>query len=87
MPVKKSAEKALRQSKKRMARNLKAKRGIKELTKRTLKAVETKNVEDMKKYSASAIKAIDKAIQKKVLKKNTGARRKSALMRKANSVK
>lgn len=87
MPVKKFAEKALRQAKKRMGRNLKVKRGIKDLTKKALKAVDAKNVEDVKKYSASAIKAIDKAIQKKVLKKNTGARRKSALMRKVNSIK
>ena len=87
MPAKKSAEKALRQSKKRMVRNLKIKRTVKDLTKKSLKAIDAKNVEDIKKYSSSAVKAIDKAIQKKVIKKNTGARRKSSLMKKVNAVK
>ncbi|MFH1029965.1 MAG: 30S ribosomal protein S20 [bacterium] len=87
MPVKKFAAKALRQSKKRMVRNLKVQREIKDLTKKTLKALNVKNFEEAKKYSASAIKTIDKAIQKKVLKKNTGARQKSVLMKKVNAVK
>lgn len=87
MPVKKFAEKALRQSKKRMVRNLKVKRTVKDLTKKTLKALDTKNEQEAKKQSLDAIKAIDKAIQKKVIKKNTGARKKSVLMKKVNAMK
>jgi len=86
MANKKSAKKALRQSKKRALLNFKVKRGIKSLTKSTVKAVIAKSDEDAKKYSVAAIKTIDKAIQKKILKKNTGARKKSVLMRKVNGM-
>ncbi|MFH0853959.1 MAG: 30S ribosomal protein S20 [bacterium] len=87
MPVKKFAEKALRQSKKAMVRNLKVNRTIKDLTKKALKSIDAKNIEEAKEHSSGAIKAIDKAIQKKIMKKNTGARQKSALMKKINNIK
>lgn len=86
MPVKKNAIKSLKQAKKRAIKNFKAKRDIKDLSKKVLKAIEGKNTEDAKKFSASAIKLIDKATQKKILKKNTGARKKSFLMKKVNAV-
>jgi len=86
MANKKSAEKALKQSKKRALLNFKVKRDIKSLTKSAVKAVITKSDEDATKYSVAAIKTIDKAIQKKILKKNTGARKKSALMKKVNGL-
>lgn len=85
MPVKKNAIKSLKQSKKRAIRNFKAKRDIKDLSKKVLKAIEAKNIEDVKKFSATAVKLIDKATQKKILKKNTGARKKSFLMKKVNA--
>lgn len=84
MPIKKAAIKDLRKSQKRAIRNEKNKKSIKLMIKKTLKAIDNKNKEDIKKYSALAIKAIDKAIQKKILKKNTGARKKSFLMKKIN---
>lgn len=87
VPGKKSALKALKQSKKTAVRNLKVKRAVKNLTKKTLKAIDAKNGDEMKKYFLSAVKAIDKAIQKKVIKKNTGARKKSVLMKKINKAK
>ncbi|MFH0856746.1 MAG: 30S ribosomal protein S20 [bacterium] len=87
MPVKKNASKALKQSQKRAIKNFKAKKEIKDFSKKVLKAIDAKNTEDIKKYSALAIKSIDKATQKKILKKNTGARKKSVLMRKVNSIK
>ncbi|MFC1612795.1 30S ribosomal protein S20 [Patescibacteria group bacterium] len=86
MANKKSAKKALKQSKKRAFLNSKIKRNIKSLSKDTVKAVISKNDENAKKYSFEAIKVIDKAIQKGVLKKNTGARKKSALMKKINGM-
>lgn len=85
MPIKKSAIKALRQTKTRTLRNLKVKRNIKDLVKQSNKLIEAKESTAVEKVKA-AVKSIDKAIQKKVLKKNTGARKKSRLMKKLNKV-
>jgi len=85
MPIKKAAMKALRQAKKRTRRNLKVKRNVKELVKQSTKLIETKGAEATQKVQL-AIKAIDKVVQNKVLKKNTGARKKSRLMKKLNKL-
>ena len=85
MPIKKAAMKALRQAKKRTWRNLKIKRNVKELVKQSTKLIEAKEAEATQKVKL-AIKAIDKAVQNKVLKKNTGARKKSRLMKKLNKL-
>lgn len=83
MPIKKAAYKALRQAKKRTARNTSIKRGIDFLKKKSLGAIEKKEKE-AEKLVRDFSKAIDKAIQKKILKKNTGARMKSQIMKKFN---
>lgn len=85
MPIKKSAIKALRQNKARAWRNLKVKRNLKDLVKQSTKLIEIKDKNAAEKVK-SAIKAIDKAMQNKVLKKNTGARKKSRLMKKLNKL-
>ena len=85
MPIKKAAMNALRQAKKRTRRNLKVKRNVKELVKQSTKLIEAKEAEATQKVKL-AIKAIDKAVQNKVLKKNTGARKKSRLMKKLNKL-
>jgi len=85
MPIKKAAIKALRQAKTRTWRNLKVKRNVKDLVKQSIKLIEAKEAEAAAKTKL-AIKAIDKAIQNKVLKKNTGARKKSRLMKKLNKL-
>jgi len=85
MPIKKAAVKALRQSKTRAARNLKAKKHIKDLVKKSKTLIEKKEAQAATKVK-EAIKAIDKAVQKKILKKNSGARKKSRLMKKLNSL-
>lgn len=87
MPQKKSAAKALRQSKKLAAHNKAIKDNIKTLIKKTKKAIEAKENDKALELVKSAIKAIDKATQKKIIKKNTGARKKSRLMKKVNSSK
>jgi len=80
MPQKKHAIKAIRQSDKRYAVNHSAKENIKYLTKQTLKLAESKDAASDDKLKAT-IKAIDKAAQRKVLKKNTAARKKSRLIK------
>ncbi|MEY4723828.1 MAG: Ribosomal protein [Candidatus Parcubacteria bacterium] len=85
MPIKKSAEKALRQTKKRTIRNQKVKESIEFLRRSVRKALESKEVKEAQELAKAAIKAIDKASQNKVLKKNTAARMKSRLTLKVNA--
>lgn len=83
MPVKKSALKALRQADKKTSRNNARKRTVRKLTKTSLAAIEKKEADALKKVQATC-KAIDKAVQKGTLHKNTGSRKKSRLMKKLN---
>ena len=69
MPIKKSAIKALRQSKKKANANLKVKKQVKDLVKKTKALIEQKE-KDAAAKAKEAIKAIDKAVQKKILKKS-----------------
>ena len=86
MPVKKAAFKHLRQTEKRTLKNKKVKENIKFLTKKCDKAIEAKVKEKAQELVKSIIKSIDKAIQQGILKKNTGARKKSRLMTKVNKL-
>ena len=87
MPIKKAAMKALRQSKKRLAKNLKVKVKIKDLVKKSQKFLGLKQETEAVAKLKEAIKAIDKATQRKILKKNAGSRKKSRLMKKLNLLK
>ncbi len=84
MPNTKSAKKELRKSKKRYIYNKNIKETIKYLIKKTRKAIEAKKVEEAKEWAFKAFKALDKAAQKGVIKKNTRDRKKSRLHRKLN---
>ncbi len=86
MPIKKASFKDLRQSKKRMARNLKIKNSLKKNLKGAQKLLETKKINEAQKIIKQAIKEIDRAISKGIIKKNTGGRKKSRLMKKLNSL-
>lgn len=79
MPVKKSAFKAIRQDKKKAARNTKAKSDIAALIKKINKSVAAKDSAKASDWLKQAVKKIDKAAQKGILKKNTAARKKSRL--------
>lgn len=85
MPNKKSATKALKQSVKRAVRNFKVKRAVKDIIKDSKKLIETKEKQAAEKVK-QAVKLLDKAAAKKVIKKNTAARKKSRLMKKLNSI-
>ncbi len=84
MPNKKSAVKELRKSAKRAIRNYKIKKTIKDAIKDSKKLLEAKEKSAIDKVK-EAIKVLDKAATKKVIKKNTAARKKSRLMKKLNS--
>lgn len=83
MPIKKSAMKELRKSKKRALRNKQVLDSIKSLIKKSRKEIEagSDKAADLIKQT---IKALDKAAQHKVIKKNTASRKKSRLMRLSN---
>jgi len=87
MPTQKASFKHLRQTKKRTVVNKQIIENIKYLIKKCQKAVETKDKAKAEEFMKKAIQAIDKAVQKKLLKKNNGARKKSSLAKKINSLK
>jgi len=83
MPNIKSAIKELRKSKKRFEANIKVKEDIKNLIKKSRKMIESKD-EKAKEMVYNTLKAIDKAMQKGIIKKNNGNRKKSRLHKKLN---
>ncbi len=86
MPIKEAAIKALRQTKRRSLANARIKRVIKNRIKDTQKVIDTGKVEEALKTMKAAVKAIDKAVSKKVITKNTGGRRKSRIMKRINTL-
>lgn len=78
--------KALRQNKKVAVKNYKTKANIKDLIKKSRKLIEAKEQSASQESVKRAIKAIDKAVQNKILKKNAGSRKKSRLMNKLNQL-
>lgn len=79
MPIKKAAKKYIRVTKRKNLRNKTVKGIFKNAVKKTQEAIIADKTEDAKKWLKVAVKALDKAAQKKVIKKNTAARRKSRL--------
>lgn len=79
----KSALKELRKAVKRTAHNNDVKENITWLAKQARKSIEAKK-DDAKELVAKTEKAVDKAVQKGIMKENTGRRRKSRLMKKFN---
>jgi small subunit ribosomal protein S20 len=87
MPISKSAKKFMRSSEKRRVRNLLVKKKMKTLTKNTLDQIKEGNLKEATKYAGEAVKAIDKASQKKVIKKNKASRKKRQLFRNLKNLK
>ncbi|MEK7203333.1 MAG: 30S ribosomal protein S20 [Patescibacteria group bacterium] len=83
MPNKSSAKKELRKNVVRYARNKKIKDNLKDLVKKSRKTIEAKDVK-AKELVSQTLKALDKAAQKGVIKKNTANRKKSRLQQKLN---
>ncbi len=83
MPNTKSAKKELRKGSKNAAYNKKIKDSLKNLLKKSIKAVEAGDAK-AKDLVAQSLKALDKAAQKGIIKKNTKNRKKSRLHNKLN---
>lgn len=85
MPNLQNAKKALRQSKKRAARNLVVKNTYKQALKTLRKAVEA-GEKDVTEKVRLAQKALGKATKRGVLKENTASRKLSRMMKRVNAV-
>ncbi len=86
MPNKKSAAKELRKTVKRTAANKQVSKKFKVLIKDNLKKIKAGDQqvrEDFKK----TVQALDKAVKKGIMKKNTASRKKSRLAKKVNTLK
>lgn len=81
MPIKQAAKKALRQSVKRRARNIKRKQAVKSVLKQIKDLVGQGKKQEAEKLLPLAYKNIDKALKKKVIKPNTASRKKSRIAR------
>jgi len=81
MPIKKSAKKALRSSKRKKVFNLRYKRNIENSTKKFKKLVSGGNLKEAQEFFKNVQKALDKAVKHSYIKKNTAARKKSRLSR------
>ena len=84
MPITKSAKKALRQSKRKQAQNIKRKGAFRVLVKEFRKAVTAKEFDKAKELLPRVYKALDKAAKGKTIKKNKASRLKSRLTRSVN---
>jgi len=83
MPNAASAKKELRKSSKRQLRNSKIKNNLKDLIKKSRKAIEAKDA-SAKELVVKTLCALDKAAGKGVIKKNANNRKKSRLHKKLN---
>jgi len=81
MPIKKSAKKYLRASKKRAAKNLQTKKAFRDAVKKLRELVASGKINDAKKMFPSVQKTLDKAAKVGVITKNTAARKKSRLVK------
>ena len=84
MPIIKSAKKALRQSKKREAKNKVVKRELKKAIKGLRQASQAKDSKKVEELMPMIYKKIDKAAKRGLIKKNTASRKKSRLSKAVN---
>ncbi|MDP2655146.1 MAG: 30S ribosomal protein S20 [bacterium] len=79
MAITSSAKKAIRSSAKKHVFNMRRQKTLTDATKSLLKALSKKDVTGAEKLLPTAYKAIDKAMKRGVIKKNTAANKKSRL--------
>ncbi len=90
MPLTTSAKKALRNSKRKRVFNVKKKELLNKAIKQVKKLVAGKKMKEAMAFMPEVQKIIDKSIKTGLLKKNTGARKKSrisAMIKKINAGK
>jgi small subunit ribosomal protein S20 len=77
----------MRQSAKRRVRNRVVRATTRTQVKQANEVIAQSNVADAEKATIAAIRALDKAAEKGIIKKNNAARRKSRLMKKLNALR
>ncbi len=82
-----SSEKAMRQSARRRVRNRVVRASSRTQVKQANEVIGGGNTADAEKATVAAIRALDKAAEKGIIKKNNAARRKSRLMKKLNALR
>lgn len=87
MPTQKASFKHLRQTKKRTIKNRAEQERMKSAIKKVQRATDAKQGADIATLIRAAVQAIDKAAQHGVVKKNTAARKKSRIMRRAHALR
>ena len=81
MAITSSAKKAIRASARKRIFNVRRREAVYKTTKAFFKHLSSKKVSDAEKLLPQAYKAIDKAMKRNVISKNTAARKKSRLAR------
>lgn len=84
MPNIKSVVKDVKKSRSNRLRNIAAKSAIKTYVKKAKGLIEAGEPEQVQSAVKQAVSIIDKAVERGIIHKNAGARRKSRLMRQAN---
>jgi len=84
MPNIKSAAKRVRVTRKRTLRNASIKSALRTTIRRFEEAMASANLDNAKVALQKAIKALDKAVTKGIVHKNTAARKKSRLTKRFN---
>jgi small subunit ribosomal protein S20 len=85
MPQTNSAKKALRQTNKRTAKNQVIKKDLEYLLRDFKKALDGEDKAKIEEATKKLNKAIDKAAQKRIIKKQAAARKKSRVMKNVNA--
>jgi len=86
MPIKKAAEKALRQARKKEERNKKIKKYLSYQERKFNKAIIVSDLNKAKEIYLILQKALDKAAGKGIIKKNNASRKKSRLSKKIKNL-
>lgn len=81
-----SANKRIRQTERRTARNKQVRTACRTFIKRTRRAIHAGNADDAQKFLAEARRRIDKAVSKGVFHRRTGSRTISRLSRQVHAL-
>lgn len=87
MPITTSAKKALRGSKRKRGFNIKKKELLNKAIKQVKKLVSEKKIKEAQAFMPEVQKIIDKSVKTGLLKKNTGARKKSRISKMISKLK
>ena len=86
MPSKKSAIKALKQSKKKQLHNISLKKGFKVQEKKMNALLAAKDTAKIKTEVSGFVSKIDKAVTQKLMHKNKASRKKAQLLKKVHEL-